>query len=56
MLSGQVIYARWQDTTKKLKMTISTSIWGAQHPNAGQNILGFGEKDELSRASDSHII
>ena len=21
-----------------LKMTISTSVWGAQHPNAGQNI------------------
>ena len=23
---------------KTLKMTISTSIWGAQHPNAGRNI------------------
>ena len=23
---------------KTLKMTISTSVWGEQHPNAGQNI------------------
>ena len=23
---------------KTLKMTISTSVWSAQHPNAGQNI------------------
>ena len=23
---------------KTLKMKISTSMWGAQHPNAGQNI------------------
>ena len=26
---------------KKLKMTIWTSIWGVQHPNAGRNIQHF---------------
>ena len=25
-------------STKTLKMTISTSVWSAQHPNAGRNI------------------
>ena len=25
----------------KLKMTISTSVWSAQHPNAGRNIQQF---------------
>ena len=27
-----------QKTAKKGKMDISTSVWGAQHPNAGRNI------------------
>ena len=25
-------------SAKTLKMTISTSVWGVQHPNAGRNI------------------
>ena len=29
---------------KTLKMTISTSVWGAQHPNAGRNIQQIGNQ------------
>ena len=29
-------------SSKMLKMTILTSIWGAHHPNAGQNIQQVG--------------
>ena len=29
---------------KKGKMDISTSVWGAQHPNAGQNIQQAGHE------------
>ena len=32
---------------KALKMTISTSISGAQHPNAGRNIQQSNSKKEL---------
>ena len=28
----------WVFAAKMLKMTISTSVWSAQHPNAGRNI------------------
>ena len=31
--TGRVFYSQ-----KTLKMTISTSVWHAHHPNAGQNI------------------
>ena len=27
----------WMLIEKMMKMTISTSVWGAQHPNAGWN-------------------
>ena len=32
---------------KTLKMKISTSVWGAQHPNAGQNIQHWTTLDKL---------
>ena len=35
-----------------LEMTILTSVWGAQHPNSGQNIqhicqLDFGDRGKI---------
>ena len=36
--------AKVQPKNKKLEMLISTSVWNAQHPNAGQNIQHFREK------------
>ena len=42
-----------------LKMTISTSIWSAQHPNAGQNIqhieMGPGSTQINSAAMDDPV-
>ena len=32
---------------KALKMTISTSIWGAQHPSAGRNIQQSNSKKRI---------
>ena len=42
---------------KMMKITISTSVWGAQHPNAGQNIqqlrVKFTKKKSTTSAKTS---
>ena len=34
-------------STKNSEMTISTSVWGAQHPKAGQNIQHLEVEDSF---------
>ena len=48
ILCGHLLWSIFQSSIthfnqKTLKMTISTRVWGTQHPNAGQNMqhLGF---------------
>ena len=36
---------------KMLKMTISTSVWGVQHPNAGRNIQQFNVTESVLPSS-----
>ena len=43
-------FLRFQLFSKKmLKMTISTSVWGAQHPSAGENIQHTQDVQKLHR-------